>query len=280
MRLFLIPLLLYLNLYCDTPVNIDDLPLAKTYPVDKPVKNEITKKKLPANIKESIDELRKSMPAKVVKTGSENDSTLNKYRNSDMKKRQSDFEYYVKFLQDNPRISLVLLSSLLSLILLFWFFSRGKKSDDESDEDIERERLSKMFSEFLNFKGKIHEQFIIRKQNILFNNDFTQYQKAKALLDLEKEYNDLEFFQIAKLLCSDFPQFVKAAEVLTSKPELRDVVSEYIEETMHYRDYTKEQKRILREKIKNYYQTSRHTWEYEKSLETNAKKEQTAYLLQ
>ncbi len=307
MRLFLILFLLYINLHSDSivktwqitaendiltteddpflyaandvTVNIDDLPLAKTYPVDKPLplkSDKTTQEKIPSNIRDSIDELKKSMNPKSVSELSENKNQI-----ETLKAQQSDFEYYIKFLEDNPRLSLTLLSSLLALVLLFWFFSRGEKKEDNSPLEPERERFSKIMSEFLNLKGKIHEQFIIRKQNILFNNDFTQYQKAKALLELEKEYNDLEYFQIAKLLCSDFPQFVKAGEVLTSKPELRDIVSEYIEETMLYRDYTKEQKRILREKLKNFYNTGRHTWEYdEQALEINAKKEQTAYLLQ
>ncbi len=291
MRLFLVLLLLSINLYSDAVEktwnlvakndasfnNIDDLPLAKTYPVDKPVeKKNIVEKKAPQiDIEKSIEELKKSI--RTVKKKEQVEKTV---QTPTPVKEKNDFGFYIKFLQDNPRLAFALLGSIATLIFLFWYLSSTDKKKEDFGYDPENEKFLKIFSDFLNLKGKVHEQYIIRKQNILFNNDFSQYQKAKALLELEKEYNDLEFFQISKLLSTDFSQLVKAGEVLTSKPELKNIVSEYIEKSIENRDYTKEQKRILRENIKNYYHTPNHIWEYEKSLETRDKKEQASYLLQ
>jgi hypothetical protein len=196
---------------------------------------------------------------------------------------------YLKLLEHIPSVHIrefyIAGSFLLLFIMFAIFFSRKKghnKFQKQEPHSFEQE-WSKKFDRYFTLKGEVHQQFLIRKQNILFNNDFTQYQKAKALLELEKEYTDLEYIYLPKLFGNDFNAFIDAEKVLSSKPELREMIQEFVEETLEERAFTKIEREHILRNVKHGYRTSHYNWQFDEiamQASTSKREEQGAYFLQ
>jgi hypothetical protein len=300
--------------------NIEDLPLAKTFPLKErvisPRKNSLPEQKEFAKketMQERVSQIQHAIEKEIqtkqeepkVKSKrlvqeSKDDfletkriSEKNSLQHEDVKvdhKKSGDMEYksiYLKLSKYFPNVhtrELYLASGFLFLLVMLFMMIRRKKRYKKLQEEeplFFEQEWSKKFDRYSTLKGEVHQQFLIRKQNILFNSDFTQYQKAKALLELEKEYTDLEYIYLPKLFGNDFNAFIEAEKVLSSKPELRQMIQEFIEETLTERSFTKVQRDHILRNVKQGYRTSHYNWQFDEiAMQTSKSEEQGAYFLQ
>ncbi|RUM65474.1 MAG: hypothetical protein DSZ05_06035 [Sulfurospirillum sp.] len=172
---------------------------------------------------------------------------------------------------------------LLSLVP-FLFRRRRKKRgvmDREVSPLVPHEGVQKLFLLSEELRGEVHQQYLTRKQNIIFNSDFTQYQKAKALLELEKEYTDLEHNYLPKLFCDDFDAFFEAESMLLARTELREVIQDFIESTLYHRRFTTHQREKIISKMRSSYRTTHYNWNPDDvALAVEGEDDGRTYLLQ
>ncbi len=261
---------------------VEDLPLAKTYPLQEaaPHQEVLSYKKGSDNIVK--EEPRAEDPVK------EGDSVpaqkLQMQRQSEV---QIDYlakgkQFLSGVYRQSAQQRYLLIAGLLSFVsLLFLLFRRKKRKRDApaSELFLHDAQWTRLLESFSRLQGEVHQQFIQRKQNILFNDDFTQYQKAKALIELEKEYTDYEHTYLPKLFSNDFTAFIEAERVLSSRPELHEIIREFIEVTMSERTFTKLQKEHILQNLKNNYRTTKHSWEYDETKMQHRDNEEKAFLL-
>ena len=266
--------------------DISTLPLAKTIPADQPVdasppdtmqsRVDALKKVIESELSDKAVHEKVVVPRKTVEKELEKSSKI-----GDIVPSLFDAEHFLG-LQSQHRTYLIG-GTALSLLLLPLLFRRKKDSTKPANliPTVTRSQMQAQLGLFTRLQGEVHQQFLIRKQNIIFNNDFTQYQKAKALLDLEKEYTDLEYNYLPKLFCDDYEGYVEAEVALLARSELREVIHEFIEATLRERAFTKfQQEQILRQ-IRSNYRTTHYNWQMDDVVESEQNDEdERAYLLQ
>lgn len=276
--------------------NLEDMPLAKTYPVDE-VKTVSEKKPLKvspgstatANMQQRIDEIKKIIDAQMQK---KYDSKKSKYlQKSERSQSALDTGINTQNIKadektDFPDKSTFLYivsglgTTLLSFILYFLLRNQNsRKYEAVKEKVVSAESFAIQLERFYALKAEVRHQFILRKQNILFNSDFTQYQKAKALIELEKEYTDLEYIYLPKLMSNDFLNFVEGKKQLIERIELRKAVQEFTDSILHKKKFSKMQKEHILNMMKETYNTSNHIWQYDDKIEQQASIEKS-YLLQ
>jgi hypothetical protein len=294
--------------------NLDDIPLAKTYPatsIEEKVisapdrENAFTKKvdEVVSQIKKSTVSNNKSQQPvkkeekKVVLTTKEisNQHAVSTPSKSEKQietipqqhsQMRADFEFqtWITLFKEHKMLSAILAGLLLLLFLLSIKLLLEKRSSTpvvkEEVYASNREVFSKMLESYSHLKGDVHKIFLKRKQNILFNDDFTQYQKAKALLELEHEYTQITYYDLPKLFSDDFDRFTEGHRALSSKPELREIIAEFVHARVAGNNYTKAQRERIEKNMKSFYNSYQHTWQYNEKIEQKSDEEQKAYLLQ
>ncbi len=267
--------------------DISTLPLAKTIPAEQSTDTkkhfdtmqsrvDALKKVIESELSDKAVHEKVVVPRKTVEKELEKSSKI-----GDIVPSLFDEEHFLG-LQSQHRTYLIG-GTALSLLLLPLLFRRKKDSTKPANliPTVTRSQMQAQLGLFTRLQGEVHQQFLIRKQNIIFNNDFTQYQKAKALLDLEKEYTDLEYNYLPKLFCDDYEGYVEAEVALLARSELREVIHEFIEATLRERAFTKfQQEQILRQ-IRSNYRTTHYNWQMDDVVESEQNDEdERAYLLQ
>jgi hypothetical protein len=294
--------------------NLDDIPLAKTYPatsIEEKVisipdrKNAFTKKvdEVVSQIKKSTASVNRSQRSvkkeekrvvlstkeisnrHAVSTASKSEEPMETVPQLRSQMR-ADFELqtWITLFKEHKELSAILAGSLLLLLLLSIKLLLGKRSSTpvakEKVYESNTEAFSKMLESYSHLKGDVHKAFLERKQNILFNDDFTQYQKAKALLELENEYTQITYYDLPKLFSDDFDRFTQGHRALSSKPELREIIAEFVHARVAGSNYTKAQRERIEKNMKSFYNSYQHTWQYNEKIEQKSDEEQKAYLLQ
>ena len=293
--------------------NLDDIPLAKTFPIDSeegdhltspPVaskqhavdtapkeklhalmEKELSKKRAPSQKQDRQTNKSSSGGAEAVRETAPVPSASGSPLPSPLYTGLISFIRWVQAYAFVPILFLLFLGLVMSMRQRFRSMRKDSprfRSQREADEgdDSEWETFARLLESFSSLKGEVRQRFLQRKQNILFNDDFTQYQKAKALLELEREYTQIEFIELPKLFSTDIRHFTEAERKLSAYPELRDLIYDFIESPMHQRQFTKSEKEQLRENMPGAFPSAHHTWDYDARKERHDEKEQTAYLLQ
>lgn len=282
--------------------DISALPLAKTIPVEQADDTAPVMQKHSDSPESHIDALKKVIASetdsqKEKKTKTLSDIVVSKKVNSLQAVTDAEFEHEGKIRKIVPFLSDVehffalhsqyytyLVASIILFFLLLPLLFRRKGSLSKPADTISTVTKSQMQMQlglFTRLQGEVHQQFLNRKQNIIFNNDFTQYQKAKALLDLEKEYIDLEYNYLPKLFCDDFEAYIEAEAVLLARSELREIIHDFIEATLRERMFTKFQQEQILRKIRSSYRTTHYNWQIEDIVESEQHNQgEHAYLLQ
>lgn len=276
--------------------DINALPLAKTIPMrqtdntDKDAdllqtRVDAIKKIIEAeksNEKEKTSELAKkvvdkSVLRKTIETGLEKSGKSIEFVPS-----VSDTKYFWG-LPSQQRTYLIAGAVLLLLLIPLLFRRKGDVFKQTALMPAVTQSQRQMLPAlFIRLQGEVRQQFLTRKQNIIFNSDFTQYQKAKALLDLEKEYIDLEYNYLPKLFCDDYEEYTEAQEVLFARSELREVIQDFIEGTLKERAFTRFQQEQILRKIRTNYRTTHYNWQVDDIVgsKQNNDEDEHAYLLQ
>lgn len=302
-----------------TERDLDDIPLAKLYPathfsetpveerkkeVGEPGVEENHEKRFAQKVEEVVSQIKKSTAKReepVVKQYIPKANALHEksaqdtipaslpedkeiYKPLSDEIDTSDLQTWISLFKEHKILSAILAGGLLLLALLLIKLLLKRERDGavhrSPDELQEADLFSGMIETYSQLNGEVHKQFLKRKQNILFNDDFTQYQKAKALLELEKEYTQITYFDLPKLFSTDFDRFTQGHRALSSRPELREVVAEFVSLRLGKSNYTKAQREYIRKNMKNFYNSHQHTWQYEQKMDQKSEEEQKAYLLQ
>jgi len=173
--------------------------------------------------------------------------------------------------------------SLLAILLMLGSRrSRQQDKEAEFDNPVMEDALAakNMLEQFMALRGEVHMRFLERKQSILFHEEFTPYQKAKALLELEKRYTRLEYIELPKLFSEELETFTQGQRALTAEPELQEITSHFIRTVIQKSDFTKVQKSEILKNLKNHYHTPHHTWDYDTKVKEKVEASQLDYLLQ
>ncbi len=290
--------------------NLDDIPLAKTYPVDSAPRTHVAvNEEVHSDFDTKVDRIveqiqqtptpaqkRTTPPQRSVENGAKrhvgNSISDPQATETDHPKAPSDTALWLTLFTSYPLLSAALGLTLVALILLIWRLRAGAGAG-QSAEAVPAEAAApgmparsgsagspSLLIAFNRLRGEVHMAFLERKQNILFNDEFTQYQKAKALIELEKAYAAIEFFDLPELFSDDFGRFTEAQRKLSNKPELRGVIEKFVASVLQQATFTPAQKDIIRKNLQNHYNTHRHRWQYDETLEKKPDEAQTAYLLQ
>ncbi len=285
--------------------NLDDIPLAKTFPLH-PKQSElstVSERVKPVHAEKLQKIMGKELPKQkrsshsaatdlhLVEKKASKDTTIMPQASPQSQRRDSfpvDRQKLLVFMQKHTLLLTTLLSVIGLMLLTGYFLKRRSRRTDgliakslpSGEYDNERDIFSQLLESFSLLKGEVHQRFLQRKQNILFNDDFTHYQKAKALLELEREYTQIEFVELPKLFSTDMARFTEAERNLSAFPELKDLIYDFIESPLHQRQFTKGEKEKMRENMTKFYPSGQHTWQYDANKDTREEKEQTAYLLQ
>jgi len=288
--------------------DISALPLAKTIPAQQPtVTAPVAEKHVPSaqknqdTMQSRVDALKKVIEAQ---TGSQkeqkskpsdiavSEKVVVPHKTVDTEPKKSNkvseivpslFEAEHFFALPSQHRTYLIAAVVLSLLLLPLLFRRKRGSSQPADDIVTmtRSQMQTQLGLFARLQGEVHQQFLTRKQNIIFNNDFTQYQKAKALLDLEKEYTDLEYNYLPKLFCDDYEGYIEAEAVLLARSELREVIQDFIEATLPQRAFTKFQREQIFRQIRSGYRTAQYNWQMDDIAQSEQnRQDERAYLLQ
>lgn len=264
--------------------NLDDIPLAKTYPVDAvpsaTLHPAVTTEKEPA-----LPKTERTPP----KPLEQKSKSLTNAKLHDTPSTHIGKETIALFLQKNAIWIALIALIFLALSLLSGLRRRKGKQVRRSqksapafrDSDTTQEQFAELLESFSRLKGDVHQRFLLRKQNILFNDDFTYYQKAKALLELEREYTEIEFVALPGLFSPEPARFREAKQKLSSYPELRDLVYDFIESPLHQRCFTKEGRTLHAQgSVPGFYPSAHQAAHKEREEAWHDDEAQRAYLLQ
>ena len=292
-------------------MNLDDIPLAKLYPVEQPVSRESVASNRPVSFSEEGGTESQGRKVEPLKSNAEKIDRLQKMIEQQVAAKEGKHQPLEHALSDSTNIESPtastnrqasepsrqmllsqqhilwgLLAAFISFlaILLMLGSRRGRQQDKEVEFDnpVMEDALAakNMLEEFMALRGEVHMRFLERKQNILFHEEFTHYQKAKALLELEKRYTRLEYIELPKLFSEELETFTQGQRALTSEPELQEITSRFIQTVMQKRDFTKAQKSEILKNLKNHYRTPHHTWDYDEKVKEEVEASQMDYLLQ
>ena len=287
-----------------TPV--DDLPLAKTYPADdviSPVPVEPTQvledatvlsqddlqqrvKEIQSVIQKSVSNSTNKLSQSQQNAKAEVENTISKVSDNVPVKHLSidkpvhEENYYLKYLKSHPIMLAILVISIISLFGLLYLLFRSPKEKQEFMQYTKPQiddTAALVLARYTKIKGQMHKAFLQRKENIFFHDEFTPYQRAKATLELEKEYNDLEHVYLPKLFSSDVHTFIEGVETISVRPELKEMLQVFASQMIEAGRFTKNERKFLEQKITAFYHTATQV---PQNAQAAVPDKETAYFLQ
>lgn len=284
--------------------DLEELPLAKTYPLEQSeqITNDtsklvhvadaslvLSKDDLAKRVQEIQSVIQQSVPKvskeekieqktkpTIQKTVPKHDQIMPKLSTH----KQSTNSFYSEFIQNRTQIMVALFVGIFILLFLLYLLIRSPKKKkvtiDYSKSEID-DIAAVILERYTNFKGQMHKAFLQRKENIFFHDEFTPYQRAKSTLELEKEYNDLEHIYLPKLFSNDVEKFVNGVEMIACKPELKGMLQDFASQMIEAGRFTKREKAYLEQKITSFYNTAP---QMPQNAQAAVPDKETAYFLQ
>ncbi len=279
--------------------DIEELPLAKTYPLTQSEQSTndtsklvhvadaslmLSKDDLAKRVQEIQSVIQQSVPkvSKDEKIKQKTKPIISKTvpKDDQIMTKQSTHSFYSEFIQNRTQIMVALFVGIGILLFLLYLLIRSPKKKkvtiDYSKSEID-DIAAVILERYTNFKGQMHKAFLQRKENIFFHDEFTPYQRAKSTLELEKEYNDLEHIYLPKLFSNDVEKFVNGVEMIACKPELKGMLQDFASQMIEAGRFTKREKAYLEQKITSFYNTAP---QMPQNAQAAVPDKETAYFLQ
>ena len=279
--------------------SVDDLPLAKTYPADEVVISQVPAeptqvvenatvlsqddlqqrvKEIQSVIQKSVSHTTNNVAVKEKKVPEVTNDMLPKQESLDRLVNKEN--YYLQYLKNHPKILAVLVTSMIALFGLLYLLFRAPKEKQEFMQYTKPQiddTAALVLARYTKIKGEMHKAFLQRKENIFFHDEFTPYQRAKATLELEKEYNDLEHVHLPKLFSNDVHTFIDGIETISIRPELKEMLQVFASQMIEAGRFTKNERKFLEQKVNAFYHTAT---QIPQNAQAAVPDKETAYFLQ
>ncbi len=142
--------------------------------------------------------------------------------------------------------TLLVLGVLIAKVLLMKQKRSGMNAYFKDKHDY-KSLLTETFGHYETLKGEMWRLLLTQKEEIYAQSAITEAEREKSVIEIEKRYTKMAFFDLPKLLSHDADRICEGIAVLVSDPNLKPIVTQFVTERMKEGKYTKvEKERILR----------------------------------